>query len=397
MKKLLALLLAAFMVLGFVACEKNDLAEEPAPAEDQAPAEEPADAAKDDAAPAAEGDKVTKDNIKIGFVHISDPSDMGYTYNHDLGTQKMQKELGLRDDQIINKWNIEEGAVCETAIRELVEQGCQMIFATSFGFEDYMIKVAKEYPDIEFFHATGFKAAGSGLPNMHNYFGKIYEARYLSGIAAGLKTETNKLGYVTAMPFAECISGFDAFYLGAKSVNPDVEMLVMYTNSWNDPTKEAQVAQALIDQGCDVIGQHCDSTAPATTAEANGVYHVGYNSDMREAAPNATLTSAVWDWSRYLVFAVTHYLDGEPIPVDWSEGLAEGVVNITDLSDLCAPGTEEAIAEARKRIVEDGWAVFTGPLFDNEGNQILADGEVYVNEQSAPTFDKVLEGITVFE
>lgn len=391
MKKLLALLLAAFMILAVVACEKNDLAEEPAPAE------EPAAEAEQDAAPAADADKVTKDNIKIGFVHISDPSDMGYTYNHDLGTQKMQAELGLSDDQIINKWNIEEGAVCETAIRELVEQGCHMIFATSFGFEDYMIKVAKEYPDIEFFHATGFKAAGSGLDNMHNYFGKIYEARYLSGIAAGLKTETNKLGYVTAMPFAECISGYDAFFLGARSVNPDVEMVVMYTNSWNDPTKEAQVAQALIDQGCDVIGQHCDSTAPATAAEAAGVFHVGYNSDMREAAPNATLTSAVWDWSRYLVFAVNSYLNGETIPVDWSEGLAEGAVDITGLSDLVAPGTEEAIAEARKRIVDDGWAVFTGPLFDNQGNQILADGEVYVNEQSAPTFDHILEGITVFE
>ena len=214
---------------------------------------------------ASEG--IPKDEIKVGFVHISDPSDMGYTYNHDLGTKEMQKELGLSDDQIINKYNVPEDAECDTALRELVEAGCNIIFATSFGFEDYVKEVAAEYPDIQFCHATGFQASDSGLDNFHNYFASIYEGRYLAGIAAGLKTETNKLGYVAAHPFAEVISGYTAFYLGAKSVNPDVTMDIMYTNSWNDPTIESQVAKALIDRGCDVISQHSDSTAPATTAE----------------------------------------------------------------------------------------------------------------------------------
>lgn len=371
--------------------EKEDKKEEDKKKEEKEEDKEPE-------GPGANGREIPLDEIKIGFVHISDPSDMGYTYNHNRGTEKMMKELGLEKDQVINKFNIPEGAECETAIRELVEQGCNIIFATSFGFEDYMLKVAKEYPEIEFCHATGFKAADSGLKNMHNYFGSIYQARYLSGIAAGLKTESNILGYVTAMPFAECISGFDAFYLGAKSVNPDVTMLVMYTNSWNDPTKEAQVAQALIDRGADVIGQHCDSTAPATTAEANGVFHVGYNSDMREAAPEASLTSAVWDWSIYLEYAVKRVSENKAIRVDWSKGLKEGAVDISELNeDLIAEGTEEAIEEARKKIEEGDWDVFAGPLKDNEGKEVVKEDEIFKEERSAPSFDHILEGITIIE
>ncbi|MGB4139585.1 MAG: BMP family ABC transporter substrate-binding protein [Saccharofermentanales bacterium] len=319
-------------------------------------------------APSDNSDRISLSNIKIGFVHVTDPNDMGYTYNHDLGTLKMKQALRLRDDQILNKFNTREDESCESALRELAEQGCHIIFATSFGFEDYMIKVAKDYPDIQFCHATGYKAKDSGLKNVHNYGGKIYQAHYLTGIAAGLKTKTNKLGYVGTHPFSEVISGFKAFYLGAKSVNPDVTLIVQYTNSWNDPELEAQLAQALIDEGCDVIGQSCDSTAPAAAAEARGVFHVGYNSDMREAAPNASLTSAVWDWSRYLVFAVNKLIAGEEIPVDWSGGLAEGACDVSPLNEaIIAPGTAEKIKEARDKIVSGDWDVFTEPLDDVNG------------------------------
>lgn len=346
-------------------------------------------------------EKVSKDDMKIGFVHISDPSDMGYTYNHNNGTEKMVKELGLKEDQIINKFNVPEDAQAATALRELAEAGCNIIFATSFGFEDYVIEVARDYPDIEFCHATGYKAEeakAEGLNNVHNYFGEIYQARYLSGIAAGLKTETNKLGYVAAQPFAEVISGYDAFYLGAKSVNPDVEMLVMYTNSWNDPTKEAQVAQALIDKGCDVIGQHCDSTAPATTAQKNNVFHVGYNSNMITPAPKASLTSAVWDWSVYLEYAVNSVLNGEEIDLDWSKGLKDKVVDISELNeDIIAEGTEEKIEEAREKINAGDWDVFAGPLKDNTGKEVVKEGEIFKEPKSAPSFDHILEGITVAE
>lgn len=346
---------------------------------------------------AAVAEPAAKEDLKIGFVHISDPSDMGYTYNHDIGTQAMAEAIGLEENQIINKFNVPETAACETAINELIDAGCQMIFCTSFGHGDYALAAAKEHPEIEFFHATGYGAMGAGLDNFHNYFAAIYEARYLAGIAAGLKTETNKLGYVAAFPFAEVISGYTGFYLGAKSVNPDVEMLVMYTNSWNDPTVEAQVAKALIDQGCDVISQHSDSTAPATTAEQNGVFQVGYNSDMIPAAPKASLVSARIDWSKYLIFAVENYLAGEPNPADWSEGLAEGAVYLSPLNeDIIAEGTEEAIEEAKAGLLDGSLKVFAGPLVDVDGAVVVEEGANYPEQeaQSAPTWETILEGIT---
>ena len=408
MKKVASLLLCGAMALSLTACGGGS-AETTAAAGETTVAGETTTAAASDTTTAADADTtaaaaeatgngVAKEDLKVGFVHVSDPSDMGYTYNHDRGTNDMAERLGLSSDQIINKYNTPESAECETALRELAEEGCQIIFATSFGFEDYVIKVAADYPDIQFCHATGYKAATCGLSNVHNYFGEIYQARYLSGIAAGLKTETNKLGYVAAVPYAEVISGYDAFYLGAKSVNPDVEMVVMYTGSWNDPVKEEQTAQALIAQGCDVIGQHCDSTAPATAAEKAGVFHVGYNSDMRDAAPNASLTSAVWDWSQYLTYAVECVMNGEAIDVDWSKGLADGVCDISPLNEaIIADGTQEAIDAARAKIVSGDWDVFTGPLVDVDGNTVVAEGETLHEPASAPSITWVLQGITVVE
>lgn len=346
---------------------------------------------------------VSVENIKVGFVHVSDPSDMGYTYNHDLGTKAMQEALGLTDDQIVNKFNVPEGAECDTALRELVDAGCNIIFATSFGFEDYVKEVAAEYPEIQFCHATGYQAAGSGLSNMHNYFASIYEARYLAGIAAGLKTETNKLGYVAAFPFAEVISGYTAFYLGAKSVNPDVTMEIMYTNSWNDPTVEAQVAKALIEKGCDVVSQHSDSTAPATTAEDNGVWQVGYNNDMIDAAPNASLISARINWGIYVTEAVEAVINGEAIPADWCKGLADGAVYLSPLNTaIAAEGTQEAIDAAAEAIKSGELKVFAGPLkgVSPEGVELeVAEGD-YFHEQeeaSAPSWCYIVEGCSVAE
>ena len=346
---------------------------------------------------------VSAENIKVGFVHVSDPSDMGYTYNHDLGTKAMQEALGLTDDQIINKFNVPEGAECDTALRELVDAGCNIIFATSFGFEDYVKEVAAEYPEIQFCHATGYQASTSGLSNMHNYFASIYEARYLAGIAAGLKTETNKLGYVAAFPFAEVISGYTAFYNGAKSVNPDVTMEIMYTNSWNDPTVEAQVAKALIEKGCDVVSQHSDSTAPATTAEDNGVWQVGYNNDMIDAAPNASLISARINWGIYVTEAVEAVINGEAIPADWCKGLADGAVYLSPLNTaIAAEGTQEAIDAAAEAIKAGELHVFAGPLkgVSPEGVELeVAEGDYYheQEEASAPSWCYIVEGCTVAE
>ncbi len=401
MKKWIAIILSLVLVFSVFACapsEDEPDTTESAGASDPVDEPDPDDDPDDDPDPVEPGDELTLENIKVGFVHITDPSDQGYTYNHNRGTEKMAEELGLREDQIINKFNMAETSDSENAMRELVEQGCHIVFATSFGHEQFMLKVAEEHPEVQFCHATGYQAGMSGLPNMHNYFGAIYQARYLSGIAAGLKTETNKLGYVAAQPFAECISGLSGFYLGALSVNPDVTMEVKYTYSWHDPVKEGQMAQALIDSGCDVIGQHADSTACATTAEQNGVFHVGYNADMREAAPNASLTSAVWDWSIYLKFAIEKLVAGEEIPVDWSQGLSEGAVDISPLNEeIVAEGTAEAIEEARDRIVNGDWDVFTGPLYNNEGEIVVEEGDTFIEPASAPSWEHILEGITVTE
>ncbi len=347
--------------------------------------------------------------MKIGFIHISDPSDMGYTYNHNNGTEKMKATLGLTDEQIVNKFNIpEDNAAVIQAANELIADGCNLIFATSFGHESGLMEVAKEHPEVQFCHATGYMASTAGLENFHNYFGRIYEARYLSGVVAGLKAKeigNNMLGYVAAMPFAEVISGFTAFYLGAKSVNPDVTMKVMYTGSWNDPTKEAQNANALIDAGCGVISQHCDSTAPATAAEEKGAFHVGYNSGMIDVAPNASLTSTIWDWSQYLVYATTCVAKGEAIDTDWMGGLYDGVCLLSDLNEgLLAEGTADAVKAAYNGILDGSVQVFAGPFHgegvDFDGNTVtvdIAEGEWYVENEtvSAPSFNYIIDGVEV--
>lgn len=388
MKKTLSLLMAVLMVFAMVGCTKTETPASQAPA-----SEEP-----------------TPAPLKIGVILVGDPSDMGYNYNHVVGMQEMQQALGVTDDQIVYKNNVPEGAECETAVRELVEAGCDIIFANSFGHENYMVEVAAEYPDIQFCHATGYLGATDDLANTHNYFASIYEARYLAGIAAGLKAKeigNTKLGYVAAKPFAEVISGYTAFYLGARSVYPDVTMDVIYTGEWSDATLEAQAAQALIDGGAGVISQHSDTTAPATTAEANGAFQVGYNADMIEAAPNASLVSARVDWGVYYTYAVGCMLGGEEIAQDWCKGLSDGAVYLSPLNEsIVAEGTADAIAAAEAAIKDGSLHVFAGPLTgtgtDFSGSTItldLKEGEWFheQEEASAPSFQYIIPGITVIQ
>lgn len=369
MKKIIALLLCFIMALSFVSCKGGN----------------------------EEGDK---DDFKVGFVHIGDENDKGYTANHHRGTLEMKEALGLKDSQIISKWMIQESAECEAALRELVEEGCKIIFATSFGFEEYVLKVAKEYPDVEFCHATGVECAKSELPNVHNYFANIFEGRYLAGIAAGLKTKTNKLGYVAAFNFAEVISGYTAFYLGAKSVNPDVTMDVIYVDSWYNVEKEKEAAETLIAGGCDVISQHSDSTGPASAAESAGVFHVGYNTDMTETAPNASLISSRINWGPYVTMAVEKAMEGKEIEKDWSAGLKDGAVALTELNTkIAAEGTQEKIDEAAKLIKEGELKVFAGPLYDVNDELVVKDGEHFPEseEASAPSWTYILKGIIIKE
>ncbi len=320
---------------------------------------------------------IKKEDIKVGVLHITDPAEgSGYTYTHDIGIQGMQKSLGLADNQIVRKNNVSDSdeVAIQTAIEELIEDGCNIIFATSWGYMETCKAYADEYPDIIFSHGTGYMSNGT---NFNNYFGRIYQARYLSGIAAGLKTETNKIGYVASWgkDNSEVTGGLNAFAMGVYSVNPNAEVYVKTTNSWYDPEGEAAAADALIALGADVLSQHCDTPNPMTAAEEAGVFGIGYNSDMSKDAPNAVLTSVVWDWSAYYTKAVKDVIDGTWDGSNYFGGMAEGLVNIAPLSDLCKDGTKEAIDEAKAKIESGDWDVFWGGIETNDGTTVGEEGK----------------------
>ena len=383
MKKFLSLLAVSAMVVSLCACGNSE-----APAADtvQSADDGGADSGEETGAQTAAGvmPAIAKEDIKVGVIHITDPAEgSGYTYTHDLGIQGMQKNIGLEDSQIVRKNNVNDSdaTAIENAIRECIEEGCNVIFATSWGFMDTCEALADEFPEVIFSHGTGYKSNGT---NFNNYFGRIYQARYLAGIAAGLKTQSNKLGYVAAMgqDNSEVTGGINAFAMGAYSVNPDCEVYVKVTNSWFDPEGETQAAQALVDLGCDVIAQHCDTPNPQTVAEQNGVWGVGYNSDMSKDAPGAVLTSVMWDWSVYYTTAVQSVIDGTWSGENYFGGMNEGLVTIAPLSDLCTDGTQEAVDAARDQITKEGFNVFDGVIETNDGSTVgsegstLSDGEI---------------------
>lgn len=337
MKKLIALVLCLMMTLGMVSFASAEFA------------------------------PVAKENLKVGFVFIGDVSDKGYTYAHYQGLLEMQKALGLSDDQIIYKTNVAEDSACDTALQELVESGCQIIFGNSYGYMNFMEEMAEEYPEVIFSHCSGYK---SNDVNFNNYFGAIYQARYLSGIAAGLKTQTNKIGFVAAMQTPEVIGGFDAFTLGVQSVNPDATVYVKYTNTWYDATLERQTADALLDMGCDVIAQHCDTANPQIAAQERGVWGCGYNADMTVDAPSGHLTAPVWNWGAVYTKEVQSVIDGTWAPENIFLDMTDGLVGLSPLSANCADGTAEAIAAAQEKILSGEFDVFNQELWDNQGNQI---------------------------
>ena len=319
---------------------------------------------------------IAKEDIKVGVIHIGDPADgAGYTFAHDQGIVAMQQELGLSDDQIIRKNSVDDtdAVAIRTATEECIEEGCNIIFGTSWGFMDTMEELAGEYPEVIFSHCSGYKSNGK---NFNNYFGRIYQARYLTGIAAGLRTESDKIGFVAAMGSdnSEVTGGIDAFALGVEAVNPDAKIYVKVTNTWFDPTLEQQAAEALLDAGCDVIAQHGDTTAPQLAAEARGVWGCGYNSDMTKDAPKAHLTAPVWNWGVYYTKAVKSVIDGTWTGENYFGGMDDGLIDISPLSDNCAEGTADAIEAARQKIL-GGFKVFEGELYDNQGNQVCAEGE----------------------
>lgn len=335
---------------------------------------------------------VAKDDLKVGFVYIGDTVDKGYTYAHEQGTQAMQEALGLREDQILRKTNVNEDSSCEAALRDLVEAGCQIIFGNSFGYMEYMAEMAEEFPDVIFSHCSGFM---SNETNYNNYFGAIYQARYLSGIAAGLKTQSNKIGFVAAMETPEVIGGCDAFALGVQSVNKDAIVYIQYTNKWYDPVLERQTAEALLDIGCDVIAQHVDTPNPQIAAQDRGVWGCGYNADMTVDAPEAHLTAPVWNWGAVVTAQVQAVIDGTWKSENIFMDMADGLVDLSPLSANCAEGTAEAIEAARAKIMSGEFDVFHGPIYDNEGTLRVAEGEQLSRPYIAGELNWLVQGVQI--
>lgn len=364
---------------------------------------------------------VAKEDLKVGFIYIGDENE-GYTAAHYKGAMDMKAALGLSDDQVIIKWNVPEDETAGDAAMDLADQGCNIIFANSFGHESYILEAAKEYPDVQFCHATGYQAALSGLSNMHNYFTNVYESRYVSGVVAGLKLnqmiedgkvskDAVKIGYVGAYPFAEVISGYTSFFLGVRSVCPEAVMEVKYTNSWSSFDLEKEAADALISNGCVLISQHADTTGAPTACEAAGVPSVGYNISMIATAPNTALTSAAIDWAPYVTYAVQSVIDGKSFETDWCQGYKEGANSITELNQaVIAPGTGEKVKEVESAIIAGTLHVFDTSTFTAGGQKLdtykkdgidveyISDG--YFHESvygSAPAFDILIDGITTID
>jgi basic membrane protein A len=323
------------------------------------------------------GKPLAKEKVRIGVIFPNEVNpESGYDYMHYLGIQKMKEEVGLAEEQIIRKANVFEGSLgeVETAILECIAEGANIILALSWANGEVCEKLAMEFPNVVFAHATGAKFNDT---NFTNYFGRIYQARYLSGIVAGFKTKSGRIGYVAAMgkDNSEVSGGLNAFALGVEHVKPDAKVYVKVTHSWFDPMGETDAARALIAEGCDVIAMHCNTAHPLIAAEKAGIWGIGYNSNMSVEAPGAALTSVIWNWGAYYTSLVQSIIDGTFTTTPYFGGLAEGMVDLAPLNeDLTAPGTAEAVEEGRRRIVEGGFNVFDGILETNDGRTVGKEG-----------------------
>lgn len=341
---------------------------------------------------------MSREELKVGVLYISDPAEgSGYSYTHDLGILGMQSNLGLSDDQIKRK--IVDDADTEgtkAAIEECISEDCNIIFATSWGYMETTAEMAEKYPDVYFSHGTGYMSNGT---NFNHYFGRIYQPRYLSGIVAGMNTVSNKIGYVAAMDTgnSEVTGGIDAFAIGVASVNPDAKIYVAVTNSWYDPQKEKEAAKTLLDMGCDVMAQHCDTPYPMTLAQEYGVYGIGYNSDMSKEVPKACLCSVIWNWSAYYTSAVESVIEGTWDGSNYYGGMKEGLVGITDLAAFCAAGTQEKVSEEMEAILNGSNNVFDGELKTNTGEVIGDTGATLDDATITGGIDWYYENVVVVE
>ena len=397
MKKITALLLAMVMVFALCACSNNN----------------------DD-----DGSKTTSD-IKVGFIFLHDENST-YDLNFMNAAEAACKNLGV---EYVFKKNIPEDQKCYDAAAELAEEGCNIIFADSFGHEPFIIEAAKEFTDVQFCHSTGTLAHTENLSNYHNAFASIYEGRYLAGIAAGLKlnemiengdftADEAKMGYVGAFTYAEVISGYTSFFLGARSVCPSVTMDVTFTGSWYDETAEKEAANTLIKEGCKLISQHADSMGAPTACETAGVPNVSYNGSTVSACPNTFIVSSRIDWTPYYEYAIKAVMNGETIDTDWTGTLKTGSVVLTDVNEkVAAEGTADAIAEAKAKLEDGSLKVFDITTFTVKGKQLdsymadvdtdkdytpdteaVKDGAFLESTyRSAPYFDVQIDGINLLD
>ena len=409
MKKLLSLALASAMVLSLAACGGNTQTGEPETDDSGAQTEEPAAA-----------------SVKVGFITLHDENST-YDLNFINAAKAACENLGITDYVI--KTNIPEGQECYDTAAELADDGCNIIFADSFGHEDYMIQAAKEFPAVQFCHSTGTKAHTEGLDNYHNAFASIYEGRYLAGIAAGMKLnemiesgeikeDEAKIGYVGAYTYAEVVSGYTSFFLGARSVCPSATMEVTFTGSWYDETAEKEGAQKLINNGCKLISQHADSMGAPTACELAGVPNVSYNGSTEAACPNTYIVSSRIDWTPYYEYAISAVMNGTSIDADWTGTLATGSVVLTDLNEnVIAEGTADAIKTATAALEDGSLHVFDTSTFTVDGKtmdsymadvdtdaaytadtEVISDGYFHESEyRSAPYFDLRIDGITLLD
>ncbi|MEE1320823.1 MAG: BMP family ABC transporter substrate-binding protein [Acutalibacteraceae bacterium] len=419
MKKILAIVLAALMLFTLAACGGNNATEGNADGK-KGMSESPI------AAVSLATDYEVPADFKIGFICLHDENST-YDLNFLNAVDKIQEALKLTDEQVIVKVNVPEGNECYVAAKDLVDAGCKIVFANSFGHEDFMIQAAKEFKDVEFCHATGTKAHTEGLDNYHNAFASIYEGRFLAGVAAGLKlnemieagkftAEEAKMGYVGAYTYAEVISGYTSFYLGAKSVCPTVTMDVQFTGSWYDATEEKNAAEALIANGCKLISQHADSMGAPGACEAKGIPNVSYNGSTYESCYETFIVSSAINWAPYYAYIIGQYVKGEEIAADWCGGIAEGSVVLTGINqDVAAEGTFEKLQAVCEDIKAGKVKVFDTATFAKDGatvesykadvdtdaaftpdTEVIADGYFHESEyRSAPCFDLRIDGITL--
>ena len=373
----------------------------------------------------AERAPVAKEDLKIGFIFLHDENST-YDLNFMNAAKEACEKLGV---EYVIKTNVPEGNECYEAAADLADSGCNIVFADSFGHEDYMIEAAKEFPEVQFCHATGTKAHTEGLANYHNAFASIYEGRYLAGVAAGLKlnemieageftAEEAKMGYVGAFTYAEVVSGYTSFYLGAKSVCPSVTMDVTFTGSWYDETAEKEAANKLIEGGCKLISQHADSMGAPTACENAGVPNVSYNGSTVDACPNTFIVSSRINWAPYFEYIINCVANGEEIATDWTGTIATGSVQLSDVNEkAAAAGTVEKLAEVKAALEDGSLKVFDTATFTVDGaavesyladvdtdpayegdTEAIVDGAFCESAfRSAPYFDLKIDGINLLD